>query len=152
MVINPSSNTMIEQLNTLFEQMDACAQELETLTDHEYEAIRELDAELILQAGKQRLILHQYLQQLEQQTRQLLARHQISNDLNMSSIIDTYADQQSTALQSLRKNLYERFLRVDQKSQENRMRLHAAYNVSTTILQGLGLAQQEQVYHRRTAR
>jgi len=151
MVVNQQPVSVMQQLHTLLEQMDVCAQQLEALTHDEYEAIRSLDAEQILHLGNQRIIAHQSLGQLEQQSRQLLIQHQISSQLGLSAVIDQYAGEQTTEFQALRRNLYERILRVDQKSQENRMRLHAAYNVSTTILQGLGLTQPEQTYHRRTA-
>ncbi len=151
MVLNHLSDAIIPQLRSLLEQMDTCAQELEAITQQEYEAIRILDAEQIMQSGKQRLITHEYLVQLEQQSRQLLSQHQVPEQLPLSSVIDMYFDDQSTELQALRKNLYERILKVDQKTQENRMRLHAAYSVSTSILQSLGLSQQQQTYNRGTA-
>jgi len=151
MVITQPSDDLILQLGQMLEQMDVCAQELESITQQEYEAIRILDAEQIMQSGKQRLITHEYLVQLEQQSRQLLTQYQVPEQLPLSSVIDMYFDDQSTELQALRKNLYERILKVDQKTQENRMRLHAAYSVSTSILQSLGLSQQQQTYNRNTA-
>jgi len=151
MVLNQLSDAVMAQLHSLLEQMDVCAQELEAITQQEYEAIRTLDAEQIMQSGKQRLITHEYLVQQEQQSRQLLSQYQVPEQLQLSSVIDLYFDDQSTELQALRKNLYERILKVDQKTQENRMRLHAAYSVSTSILQSLGLSQQQQTYNRGSA-
>jgi len=152
MVVTQQSGDIMLQLGRLLEQMDARAQELETITQHEYDAIRSLDAEQLMHIGNQRIVAHQSLAQLEQQSRQLLAEHRIPDQQSLSSVIEMYAGEKTTIFQSLRRNLYERMLRVDQQTQENRMRLHAAYNVSTTILQSLGLAQVEQTYHRRTAR
>jgi len=151
MVITHPTGEIMVQLGQLLEQMDACAQELESITQSEYEAIRSLDAEQLMHIGNQRITAHQSLAQLEQQSRQLLSEYLISSRQSLSSVIDMYAGEKTTSFQSLRRNLYERMLRVDQKTQENRMRLHAAYNVSTTILQSLGLTQVEQTYHRRTA-
>jgi len=151
MVVTQQSGDIMLQLGRLLEQMDARAQELETITQHEYDAIRSLDAEQLMHIGNQRIVAHQSLAQLEQQSRQLLAEHRIPDQQSLSSVIEMYAGEKTTIFQSLRRNLYERMLRVDQQTQENRMRLHAAYNVSTTILQSLGLAQVEQTYHRRTA-
>jgi len=151
MVITQQVDEIMLQLGKLLEQMDRCAQELETITQCEYEAIRSLDAEQLMHIGNQRITAHQSLAQLEQQSRQLLAEYRVPSQQSLSSVIDMYAGEQTTAFQSLRRNLYQRMLRVDQKTQENRMRLHAAYNVSTTILQSLGLTQVEQTYHRRTA-
>jgi len=151
MVLNQSSGALMPSLRSLLEQMDTCAQDLEAITQREYEAIRSLDAEQILQAGQQRMITHQYLGELEQQMRQLLAQHQVSSQLPISAVIDMYADDQTSELQSLRNKLHERMLKIDQNSEENRMRLHAAYSISTTILQGLGLSQTQQTYNRRLA-
>jgi len=148
MVIIQQSEAAMLQLGQLLEQMDVCAQELETITQHEYEAIRSLDAEQLIYFGNQRILAHQSLVQLEQKSRQLMDDYGIPSKHTLSSVIDMYAGEQTTAFQALRKNLYERMLRVDQKTQENRMRLHAAYNVSSTILQSLGLRQEEQTYQR----
>ncbi|MDX8408343.1 MAG: flagellar protein FlgN, partial [Mariprofundaceae bacterium] len=62
-----------------------------------------------------------------------------------------YAGDKASGLQALRRNLYERIVFIDQRSQENRLRMHAAYNVSSAILQHLGLSQQEQTYSPRTS-
>lgn len=148
MVITQKPDEIMLQLGTLLEQMDVCAQELETITKSEYEAIRSLDADQLMYVGNKRIMAHQSLVQLEQQSRQLLNEYQIPRQQSLSSVIDMYAGEQTTSFQALRKNLYERMLRVDQKTQENRMRLYAAYNVSTTILQSLGLTQTEQTYQR----
>jgi len=150
MVVTPLPTQMMPQLQQLLERMNICAQELESIMQTENNAIRALDADLILQVSDQRILAHQCLAQLEQQCHQLLQHHQISEELTLSIIIDMYAGAQTSNLQALRRNLYEQMLKVDQQSQENRMRLSAAYNVSTTILQGLGLSQQEQTYHRGT--
>jgi len=150
MGMNPLSDKPMQKLHTLLEQMNVCAQELELIIQREYEAIRSLDTEIILQMSEQRIIAHQCLDQLEQQCRALLTGQNISSQLTLAAVIDMYAGIDATKLQALRRNLYERILKVDEQSQENHMRLHAAYNVSTTILQSLGLTSKEQSYHRRT--
>jgi len=151
MVITQQSGEIMSQLGRLLEQMDARAQELETITQDEYEAIRSLDAEQLMHIGNQRIMAHQSLAQLEQQSRQLLDEHHIPHQQGLSAVIEMYAGEEAPSFESLRRNLHERMLRVDQRTQENRMRLHAAYNVSSTILLGLGLAPAEQTYQRRSA-
>ncbi len=142
--------TALEQLHSLLEKMNVCARELESVSQSEYEAIRQLDADRIMQLTDHRIKAHQCLAQLEKECRQLLSRYNVSSDLSLSVVIDMYAGSQAAKFQALRRNLYDRMLKVDQHSQENRLRLHAAYSVSTTILQGLGLTQPEQTYKRRT--
>jgi len=148
--MNELSRNALQQLHHLLEQMNVCARQLESIAQDEYEAIRSLDAEQILHLGDQRILAHQCLEQLEQQCRNLLTREQVPAGMTLSAVIDMYAGIDATAFQALRRNLYERIVKVDQQSQENRMRLHAAYNVSTTILQSLGLSAAEQTYQRRT--
>jgi|GEM_PF-1645384 len=148
--MNEMSSNAMQKLQSLLEQMNVCARELESITQDEYEAIRSLDAEKILQMGDRRILAHQCLEQLEQQCRNLLTRENIPGQMTLSAVIDMYTGIDAMEFQALRRNLYERIVKVDQQSQENRMRLHAAYNVSTTILQSLGLSAAEQTYQRRT--
>jgi hypothetical protein len=149
--MNSEQDTLMQQLQPLLEAMDACARRLEQITEAEYDAIRSLDADLILNTGRQRIEAHQELVMLEQQSRALLEQHCIPERMTLSAVIDQFAGQQKSRFQALRSNLYERIVKVDRQSQENRIRLQAAYSVSTTILQSLGLAQGEQTYQRRAA-
>jgi len=140
----------LQQLYAMLEKMNVCARELESITQAEYEAIRQINADQIMRLGDQRIMAHQCLALLEQECRQLLQQYDIAADLSLSEVIDMYAGEQATKLQALRRNLYDRMLKVDQDSQDNRLRLHAAYSVSSSILQGLGLSQPEHTYKRRT--
>jgi len=140
----------LESLHRLLEKMNVCADKLESIAQSEYEAIRQLDAGQIMLMSEHRITVHQCLGQLEHECRQLLLRYEVSSDLALSVVIDMYAGAEASEFQALRRNLYDRMLKVDQHNQENRLRLHAAYNVSTSILQGLGLSQSEHTYKRRT--
>jgi len=138
----------LDKLHTVLEKMNVCACELEKISQAEYEAIRLLDADKIMQMSDHRITAHQCLDQLEKECRELLRCYDISAELSLSVVIDMYAGDQAASFQALRRNLYDRMLKVDQHSQENRLRLHAAYNVSSSILQGLGLSTSEQTYKR----
>jgi len=140
----------LQQLHIILEKMNVCAREMEKITQAEYEAIRQLNADHIMGLSDNRITAHQCLAQLEQECRQLLKQYDISNDLSLSVVIDMYAGKQVAEFQALRRNLYDRMLKVDQESQDNRLRLHAAYNVSSSILEGLGLTQPESTYKPRT--
>ncbi len=137
------------QLKPLLERMNDCARELERLTMAEYEAIRSLDGERVLSLADERLACHRRLNEMEQECRQLLTRIGIDASMSLEAVIDLYAGESAEALQSLRRNLYERILQVDRRGEENRLRMHAAYNVSAAILQHLGLAHHEQTYRPR---
>ena len=141
----------LQQLYDLLEKMNVCARELESITQAEYEAIRQINADQIMQLSDHRISAHQCLGQLEVQCRELLKQYEIDTELSLSVVIDMYAGSQAAEFQALRRNLYDRMLKVSQDSQDNRLRLHAAYSVSSSILQGLGLIQSEQTYQRRTS-
>ncbi|MDX8406557.1 MAG: flagellar export chaperone FlgN [Mariprofundus sp.] len=152
MVIKSLSKQTLSALRALLEKMDACARELELVSSQEYDAIRALDSEQIMALTDRRILIHQCLARLEQDGRTLLTRANVPADMSMEVLIDLFADDQTGAFQALRRNLYERLLQVDRQSQENSMRLRAAYNVSTSILQNLGLIQKEQTYGRNISR
>ena len=78
-----------------------------------------------------------------------MSRQGVDESLTLEIIIDLHAGKQTSDFQALRRNLYERIIKVDKNSQENHLRMHAAYNVSSSILQKLGLAKVEQTYGRR---
>jgi len=151
MVIKQLSHTTLQQLQQLLEQMNIFAQELEAVGQQEVEAIRNLNSGQVMQLTDRRIAAHQQLALLEKQCRTLLAEQGIAQEMTLEMVINTYTGERTADFQALRRNLYERMLRVDKSSQENRMRLLAAYNVSTSILQELGLVNREQTYNRRTA-
>ena len=144
--MNRISTSAMQQLDTFLQQMNACARHLESVTQAEYEAIREVDGERVLTLADERVACYQQFGQLEQACRQLLARESIPEDMSLEAIIDMYSGEKASELQALRRNLYERIVYIDQRSQENRLRMHAAYSVSSAILQHLGLSQPEQTY------
>jgi len=152
MVLKQISTKTMSELHDLLGKMDACARELELVTTREQDAIRMLDSEQIIALTDRRIVIHQCLSRLEQDGRNLLARANVPADMSMEILIDLFAGKQADEFQSLRRNLYERMIQVDRQSQENSLRLRAAYNVSTTILQHLGLVQKEQTYGRTAAR
>jgi len=143
-------DSALQQLHDVLEKMNVCARELEKITQAEYEAIRQINADHIMQLSDHRISAHQCLAQLEAQCRELLKQYDIADDLSLSVVIDMYAGAQVVEFQALRRNVYDRMLKVDQDSQDNRLRLHAAYSVSSSILQGLGLTKAEHTYQRRT--
>jgi len=149
MVINTLSKISLKKLHNLLEQMNVCAQELEEVSQGEYEAIRSLNADQIIGLTDRRILAHQALATLENSCRQMLNDQGIAEDITLEVIIDTHAGNQKADFQALRRNLYERMTKIHKKSQENHLRMLAAYNVSSSILQQLGLSQPVQTYSRR---
>jgi len=132
--------------------MDVCARELEVVASEEYEAIRMLDSEQIMALTDRRIVVHQCLARLEQDGKTLLARACVPDEMSMELLIDLFAGNKTAEFQALRRNLYERMIHIDRQSQENSLRLRAAYNVSSTLLQHLGLVQKKQTYDRTATR
>jgi len=152
MVITSLPPHTLSELHKLLSQMDACARELEAVTSSEYEAIRMLDGQQIMALTDRRIVVHQCLAKLEQDGKALLARARIPAEMSMELLIDLFAGNKTAEFQSLRRNLYERMVHIDQQSQENSLRLRAAYNVSSTILEHLGLVEKKQTYGRTATR
>ena len=75
--MNAISPSTMDQLDILLQQMNACAKHLESITQNEYEAIRNMDGERVLALADERVACHQQFGQLEQSCRQLLAREHI---------------------------------------------------------------------------
>jgi len=152
MVIKQLSPHALEELGSLLTRMDVCARELELISSREYEAIRMLDSEQIMLLSDQRIVAHQCLAKLELDGENLLARANVASDISLAIVIDLSAGNRKSEYEALRRNLYERMLHVEAQSQENGLRLRAAYRVSSSILQKLGLVQQEQTYGRTASR
>jgi len=152
MVIKQLSSTAMQELRYLLEQMNTCALALEEIGKKEQEAIHLLDSDRVLQLSERRVNAHQQLGELEKECHGLLRRQNIPADMTLEVVIDMYAGTQAADFQALRRKLYERIMVVDQSSQENRLRLLAAYNVTSTILQKLGLTQNSTTYSRSGAK
>lgn len=153
MVVSQLSSSTLEKLQGLLEQMNVCAQRLEEITQQEYDAIRSLDADQIMMLADQRILAHQAMKQLENNCRTMLGKEGIADDLSLEVVIDMRAGKEAARFQALRRNLYERIVKIDKSSQENHLRMQAAHNVSSSILQQLGLAPKpEQTYSRRQER
>jgi len=152
MVIKQLSPQTMADLGDLLARMDACARELEHIATREFEAIRMLDSEQIMSLADQRIVAHQCLAGLETASRALLARAAVPEDMSLSILIDLFAGAKKSEYEALRRNLYERMEHIDRQSQENNLRLRAAYNVSSNILQKLGLIQHDQTYGRTASR
>jgi len=152
MVITKLSPHTLSELHELLTRMDTCARELEAVASDEYEAIRMLDDERIMGLTDRRIMVCQCLVRLEEDGKALRARAHVPGEMSMEVLINLLAGKQAAELQALRRNLYERMIHIDRQSQENSLRLRAAYHVLSSILQRLGLVQKEQTYGRTAPR
>lgn len=150
MVNNQLPPSALAELSQLLEHMNSAAIELEEIGKQEQEAIHRLDSDLVIQLSDRRVLAHQQLSHLESQCHELLRHHNVPQDMTLEMVIDMYAGSQSSEFQAIRRKLYDRIMSVDKSSQRNRMQLLATYNVTSTILQQLGLTQPGETYSRST--
>ncbi|GAV19433.1 flgN protein [Mariprofundus micogutta] len=152
MVINQLSAETMQQLRNILEQMNNYAVALEEVSKQEQDAIHVLDSDRIMQLSDRRVALHQQLAALEAECHGLLRSQGIADDMTLAVVIDMYCGSNAADFQALRRKLYERIIHVDKCTQDNRLHLLAAYNVTSTILQQLGLSQNESTYSRSTVK
>jgi len=148
MVVNQISSTVLQELRIMLEHMNVCALALEEISKQEQKAIHILDSDRIMLLADRRVDAHQKLGQLEAECHALLKQQNIPSDMTLEMVIDMYGGAEAKDLQAIRRKLYNRVLSVDKDSQENRLRLLAAYSVTSTILQSLGLTQPKNTYNR----
>ena len=152
MVINQLSSTVMQELRYILEQMNVCALALEEISKKEQEAIHVLDSDRIMVLADRRVEAHQKLAHLETECHALLKQQGIPGDMTLEMVIDMHGGADAPDLQAIRRKLYNRVLSVDKGSQENRLRLLAAYSVTSTILQKLGLSENKSTYNRSGAK
>ncbi|MDQ6971347.1 MAG: hypothetical protein Q9M30_01740 [Mariprofundaceae bacterium] len=146
----------IEQLRGLLRNMDACARNIEQITERECDAARHMNVEALSQLSDLRARSHQALASMEEATRLLLARCGAPPEMTLSTFIDMNTPQDKGTenhieLQSLRRNLYERMLRVHASGNEARLHLKAAHDVTVGVLQHIGAIEKKQTYGPRSA-
>jgi len=137
------------ELAELLRNMDACARNIEQIDTRERLAARHLDADSLSQLSDLRARSHQAMSAMETQTRKLLARCGAPPEMPLSTFIDLHVtkhDQGANELQALRRNLYQRMMRVHEAGSETRLHLKAAHDVAVGVLQHIGAVETKQTY------
>lgn len=148
MVMKQLSESTLTQLRELLGQMYDTTLKLDEIMQQEVAAIRVLDGDTIIRLADEHIMIHERLATLEQMCKTLLAREGVAADMPLQEAIELYAADQAADLQALRLKLREKVEATELTSEETRMRMLAAYNVSSNVLQLLGLTQSEQTYGR----
>lgn len=133
-------------LRDLFVRMNDCLLALEEVAARERVAMQLLDAEALMELVAVRRRCHGELQQLEHQGQALMRRQGPAEPLRMEAFIDRYAAEDAEALKNLRRKLYQRLLRMEQRNEDNRLRLRAANDVIEGVLTHLGIKQAATTY------
>jgi len=141
----------LEELDGLLSNMDACARNIEQITERERDAARHFDAESLTQLSVLRSQSHQVLMDMEGQCRELLAQYHVPEDMPLSVFIDLFSTdhmyaERANKLQALRRSLYARMMRIDKASEESRIHLKAAFDVTIGVLQHIGAVEPQQTY------
>ncbi len=137
---------MLNTLQELLERMNEHANVLESIIVKEQEAAHQFDGDALIGLMEQRIHAYGELAELEERCKALLIAHGASEDMTLEAFIDLYAGSEKTQFQSLRRELYERMLHVEKGNSDNRIRLHAAYDVTTNVLKHVGVMKQKQTY------
>jgi hypothetical protein len=136
----------LEALDGLLKNMDACARNIEQITEHERKAARNFDAEGLMQLSELRGQSHQALMEMEEQCRKLLAQYNVPEDMPLRVFIDLFATRHAHKLQALRRSLYTRMMHINEISEESRIHLKAAFDVTIGVLQHIGVVEPKQTY------
>jgi len=137
---------MLNTLQELLERMNEHANVLEVIIAQEQEAAQRFDGDALVELMEQRVHSYGELGALEEKCKALLLSQGASEEMTLEAFIDLYAGAEKSRFQSLRRELYERMLHVEKGNSDNRIRLHAAYDVTTNVLQHVGVMKQKQTY------
>ncbi len=137
---------MLNRLQELLERMGDCANALEDIIVEEQEAAHRFDGDALIELIDRRIAAYQELAALEDAFKTLLISSGLSETMTLESFIDLHGGSDRSHFQSLRRELYERMTRIEKGNSDNRVRLHAAYDVTTNVLQHVGMVEQKQTY------
>jgi len=138
---------MLHTLQELLERMGECADALEDIVVKEQEAARFFDGDALMVLMDRRVQAYNELAELEEICKTLITSETTPEKMTLEAFIDCYTGGMDKAsFQSLRRELYERLLRVERGNAENRIRLHAAYDVTTNVLVHVGATEKKQTY------
>lgn len=135
-----------EMLYELLQQVDACSHKLEDAVLGEQQAIHCFDTIALMEFADIRHTCHQKLQELEKQYRNLMYQYNVPDELSLKSFIGIHLRDAAPDLQTFRHMLYTRMMHVSEVSEENRIHLKAAFDVTTGVLKHIGAMQQSQTY------
>lgn len=124
-----------------------CVQEQESIIFEEREAMQTFDAHALAALVERRARSQSVLHELESQCHVLCKQMNIPNTAQpMAYMIEHFAPQQADELQNMRIELVRRMQILERDHLENHVRLRAAWNVTTNILQHIGAVEKQSTY------
>jgi len=127
-----------EQLQTLFQQMQQVAEHMHTIIQDEQQALQHFNAEHLTELVERRARSQSTLAELESQCQRLLQAHHAPRNMRLEDFINQYIPGDQAALQAQRLQLSEYLQRIQNMLENNRIRLHAAWRVTSHVLQEIG--------------
>jgi hypothetical protein len=148
-----SSQTLQDQLASMLEQMDVCAQNMEGIIAQELQAAHAFDGDALEHLAEQRARSQSKIVELESQCKRLLKQYGASDHMSLEDFISAHAEKSDQSLlQGKRQRVLARMERMHAATEENRIRLHAAWCVTMHVLQEVGAMPNQEVYGRGVAR
>lgn len=147
---HPAPEHHISQMPNILQQilqdMDICITEQEHIILEERDAMKVFNAEALTELVERRARTQSVLDELESRCQRLMG---LSNSQHtMEYLIDAYATDDADMLQNMRIELMRRMQTLENDHIENHLRLRAAWNVTTSILQHIGAVDVPQTYQK----
>jgi len=131
-------------LKKILQDMDSCITEQEHIILEERDAMKVFNATALTELVERRARTQSILDELESRCQRLMG---LSNTHHtMEYLIDAYATDDADMLQNMRVELMRRMQTLEKDHIENHLRLRAAWNVTTSILQHIGAVDVPQTY------
>jgi hypothetical protein len=105
------------------------------------------DAEALSELVERRARSQSTLHELESRCQRMMSLS--DSNLTMEHLIDNYAAENADVLQGMRIELMRRMQILEKDHVENHLRLRAAWSVTTSILQHVGVIEVPQTYQNR---
>jgi len=148
-----SSQTLQNQLENMLEQMDVCTQNMEDIVAQELQAAHEFDGDALEHLAELRARSQSKVVELESQCKRLLKQYGASDHMSLEDFISAHAKKaDQSLLQRKRLQVLARMERMHAATEENRIRLHAAWCVTMHVLQEVGAMPNQEVYGRGVVR
>ena len=144
-----NSQTLYDQLQSMFEQMDACAKNMEDIVEQELQAAHQFDGDALEYLVEQRARSQSKVVELESQCKRLIRQYNAPDHMTLEEFISVYIGKdEKSLLQRQRQQVLIRMERMHDAMEENRIRLHAAWCVTMHVLQEVGAMPNQEAYSR----
>jgi len=146
--VKPMNLSVPQKIASLLHAMMDCVQEQEAIILEEREAMQTFDADVLATLVERRARSQSVLDELESQCHILCKQINIPNTQQpMAYMIEHFAPHQADELQDTRIELVRRMQVLERDHLENHVRLRAAWNVTTNILQHIGAIEMKPTYN-----